>query len=74
MPIYEYICRKCGNEFEVLVFNKDEKPECPECGAKKPTKKMSSFGFSAGSKFKSSSTDTGSSCASCGSSNCSSCS
>ena len=32
MPIYEYICRKCGNEFEVLVFNKDEKPECPECG------------------------------------------
>ena len=48
MPIYEYVCKKCGNEFEVLVFNKDEKPECPACGAKKPTKKMSSFGFSAG--------------------------
>jgi putative FmdB family regulatory protein len=74
MPIYEYICKKCGNEFEVLVFNKDEKPGCPECGAKNPTRKMSSFGFSAGSKLKSSSTGTGSSCAGCSSSNCSSCS
>jgi putative FmdB family regulatory protein len=74
MPIYEYVCKKCGNEFEVLVFNKDDKQECPACGAKKPTKKMSSFGFSAGHKFKSSSTANGSSCASCGSSDCSSCS
>ena len=38
MPIYEYVCKKCGKEFEVLVFNKDEKPECPACGAKKPVK------------------------------------
>jgi len=73
MPIYEYICEKCGNEFELLIF-KDEEPECPSCGGKSPKKKMSSFGFSVGYKFKSSSTGSGSSCASCGSTNCSSCS
>jgi putative FmdB family regulatory protein len=74
MPIYEYMCKKCGDEFEVLIFNKDERPSCPSCGAKRPTRKMSSFGFSAGQKFKSSSTGTGSACGSCGSSNCSNCS
>lgn len=73
MPIYEYICDKCGNEFELLVFKNDE-PQCPSCGADNPTKKMSSFGFSVGSRYTSSSMDAaGSSCASCGSSNCSSC-
>ncbi|MBP1748902.1 MAG: hypothetical protein H6Q52_1441, partial [Deltaproteobacteria bacterium] len=35
MPIYEYTCRKCGNEFEVIIFG-DDTPECPECGAKDP--------------------------------------
>ena len=72
MPIYEYICEKCGNEFELLIFGNDE-PECPECGVKNPKKKMSSFGFSVGYKFTSSSSK-GSSCATCGSTNCSSCS
>ena len=55
MPIYEFKCEKCGNEFEMLVF-KDDEPTCPLCGNTKPTKKMSSFGFSVGFKFKSSST------------------
>ncbi len=73
MPIYEYVCEKCGNEFEVLVLHKDEKPECPKCGSTNPVRKMSSFGFSAGNKFRSS-TGTGSSCAGCTSSNCSNCS
>ncbi|MCX5799364.1 MAG: zinc ribbon domain-containing protein [Proteobacteria bacterium] len=73
MPIYEYLCEQCGNEFELLVF-KNDNPVCPACGEKEPKRKMSSFGFSVGYKFKPSSTSTGSSgCASCGSSNCSSC-
>ena len=72
MPIYEYLCEKCGNEFEMLVFRSDV-PACPSCGNETPTKKMSSFGFSVGFKFKSSSAGSGSSCASCGSSDCSSC-
>jgi len=73
MPIYEFICKACGNEFEMIMF-KDEKAICPACGAKDPQKKMSSFGFSVGYKFKAASTGTKSSCAGCGSSNCSSCS
>lgn len=30
MPIYEYACQKCGNEFELLVRGK-EKAACPAC-------------------------------------------
>jgi putative FmdB family regulatory protein len=73
MPIYEYTCENCGNDFELIVFRNDE-PECPSCGAKNPKKKMSSFGFSVGYKFKSSAPAGGSSCSGCSSSNCSSCS
>lgn len=72
MPIYEYVCEKCDNQFELLVF-KDDEPECPKCGAKNLRKKMSAFGFSVGHKFTSSSSK-GASCATCSSSNCSSCS
>jgi len=43
MPVYEYACRKCGHEFEELVFG-DEKPVCPKCKAAKPEKKFSVFG------------------------------
>ena len=30
MPIYEYRCEACGDEFETLVLRKTE-PECPSC-------------------------------------------
>ena len=43
MPVYEYACRKCGHEFEELVFG-DERPSCPKCKASKPEKKFSVFG------------------------------
>lgn len=32
MPIYDFKCRKCGNEFEQVVKG-DEAPSCPACGA-----------------------------------------
>lgn len=41
MPIFEYICTECKNEFEELVFSQDELPPCPKCGANKVTKLMS---------------------------------
>jgi putative FmdB family regulatory protein len=31
MPIYEYECKACGNQFEFLVIPQSSKPECPEC-------------------------------------------
>lgn len=36
MPIYEFHCENCGNDFEKLVFSsKDKTVVCPGCGAKK---------------------------------------
>lgn len=32
MPIFEFICDRCGLEQEVLVFHKEELPFCKECG------------------------------------------
>ena len=31
MPIFEYACQGCANEFEAWV-RKDEAPPCPACG------------------------------------------
>lgn len=40
MPLYEYACRECGREFEVLVRG-DEKPACPHCESRKLDKLLS---------------------------------
>ncbi len=40
MPIYEYVCATCRQEFEALVRG-EEKPECPGCGATNLTKLIS---------------------------------
>ena len=31
MPIYDYVCRDCGNEFEGFVRKESETPDCPSC-------------------------------------------
>ena len=33
MPIYEYRCAKCGNEFEALVRPGKAPPACASCGS-----------------------------------------
>ena len=40
MPIYEYVCRGCGHQFEHLVRG-DEKPACPACGKRRLDKQFS---------------------------------
>ena len=40
MPIYEYTCNSCGQEFEHLM-RADEKPKCPSCGREKLTRSFS---------------------------------
>jgi len=46
MPIYEYQCQECGEEFEKLVRSISSAPEvqCPRCGGKKVKKAFSLFG------------------------------
>ena len=40
MPIYEYACRGCGKEFEILVRT-GETPECPACASRDLEKLLS---------------------------------
>lgn len=40
MPLYEYACRACGREFEVLVRG-EETPACPHCESRKLDKLLS---------------------------------
>ena len=71
MPIFEYKCDKCSEEFEKLVMGSNTEIECLKCGSKKATKKFSLFGMTGGEKPASSSGGAG--CSSCSSSSCSSC-
>lgn len=46
MPIYEYVCRSCGNELEKLQKMSDAPlSDCPECGESALKRKVSAAGF-----------------------------
>lgn len=69
MPIYEYICKKCGMNFQkrVSFSQSDVLPECPVCSSEKTSKKISLFcapGIAGGG---------GDSCEGCSGGSCSSC-
>ena len=56
MPLYEYHCNDCEEDFEKMVrFSEaSQSPECPKCGSKKTHKQISTVtthlaGASAGS-------------------------
>ena len=42
MPIFEYRCEACGNEFEALV-RASTQPACPKCGDARVDKLLSVF-------------------------------
>lgn len=46
MPIYEYECGDCRHAFDCLQKIDAPRPPCPECGAVKVHKKISSSSFS----------------------------
>ncbi len=51
MPIYEYRCSACGNDFERIQKINDPAPGCPKCGqATERRVSLSSFQFN-GSGF-----------------------
>ena len=45
MPIYEFDCHDCGDQFESLVlsFSKIDGVSCPECESNNVHKKISTF-------------------------------
>ncbi len=44
MPLYEYDCKDCSKQVEILVSSAMAKPSCPDCGSKKLTKLLSVIG------------------------------
>ncbi|MCL4245943.1 MAG: zinc ribbon domain-containing protein [Candidatus Dadabacteria bacterium] len=44
MPIYEYRCLDCDEEFEALLLNKDDEVSCSSCHGSNIEKQFSSFG------------------------------
>lgn len=47
MPIYEYHCNACGNEFETLVLpHQSAQPACPKCQSADLEKLVSAFAAS----------------------------
>jgi putative FmdB family regulatory protein len=46
MPLYEYKCQKCGEEFEKLskTSQADESKTCPKCGSQESERLVSIFG------------------------------
>ena len=67
MPLYEYICRNCGKEFEKMIkFSEaDLQPDCPDCQSHDTQKKISLFA-SVGSSSDRSYGISGSSCGTSG--------
>ena len=70
MPIFEYSCRKCSFNFEMLVKASDE-IHCPQCGDANVTKLFSAFAYKTSEHEGASSSN--SSCGTCTSKNCAQC-
>jgi len=71
MPLFDFICRACGKEFEVLLLGQD-RPVCPHCQSKDLEKKMSAFARPR-STGGSGSSGGGSKCGGCAGGSCATC-
>ena len=67
MPLYEYRCRDCGEEFEAVVFKRTQRVHCKKCNGPRVEKLVSVFAISGGSGSRSAALEPGP-CTSCGSS------
>jgi putative FmdB family regulatory protein len=47
MPLYEYQCHSCGNEFQELILKtaEEKKLSCPACGNKKISRLISRVAY-----------------------------
>jgi len=50
MPLYDFQCKGCGHEFEVLVRAQDPAATCPSCKSEDVEKLPSSFAVSSAEK------------------------
>lgn len=77
MPIYEYVCEQCGNQFEEIVSSTaTDCPPCPKCASGNTKKLMSTCRTRTGGGRTGARTATTSSsggCAGCSGGSCSTC-
>ena len=66
MPIYEYVCKQCGENFEELV-RADTAVSCPKCRSVKVERRFSTFACASGSGGSGSGPAAGGSCSTGGS-------
>ena len=74
MPIYEYVCAKCGAKFELLrsLSQADKEVPCPQCD-NVAERILSSFVSHSTDDMGFTKNLGGSSCAGCGATGCDSC-
>jgi putative FmdB family regulatory protein len=72
MPIYEYQCTTCKEEFEELVSG-DETPPCPRCSSGKTRKLMSRPSYHMAGGDGSAPSPSGGGCAGCSGGHCATC-
>ncbi len=65
MPIFEYICRDCGRNFERIVTRHDSQTDCPHCNSEDIEKQLSIFAV-AGASEASANAMAGAGCGRCG--------
>jgi len=60
MPVYEYRCNDCGENFDLFVRSpaQQKTPTCPRCGSTNAKKSISLFGVGGGGSGR----DAGASC------------
>ena len=77
MPIYEYVCEQCGNQFEEIVSSAaTDCPPCPKCASNNTKKLMSTCRTRTGGGQTGARTATASSgggCAGCSGGSCATC-
>ncbi len=71
MPIYEYSCSACEEDFEELVFSSTATVPCPECGSEDVARKVSVFAFKSTGSERPSASSASSGCSGCSSGSCS---
>ncbi len=50
MPIFEFLCRSCGNVFEKLLYGSSDEVSCGKCGSFELTKLLSKSSSLSGAK------------------------
>lgn len=68
MPIHEYVCQDCGEQFEKLVRASDT-PQCPRCHSVSLAKKLSVFATAGGESDKAAEMAAMGPCGTCGNPN-----